>query len=66
MADVIIDELAVSTTVLDEASLLTDPTLRKIVNAALAQFREEQRARSIAEDNMRLSRSAAERPDRLR
>jgi len=66
MADVIIDELAVNTTVLDEASLRTDPTLRKLVNAALAQFREEQRARSIAEDNMRLSRSAAERPDRLR
>jgi hypothetical protein len=66
MADVIIDELAVNTTVLDEASLLTDPLLRKIVNAALARFREEQRARAIAEDNMRLSRSAAERPDRLR
>jgi hypothetical protein len=65
MADVIIDELAVNTTVLDEASLLTDPLLGKIVNLAMARFHEERRARSIAEDNMRLSRSAADRPDRL-
>jgi hypothetical protein len=52
--------------VLDEAAALTDPMLRRIVNAAMARMHDAQRARSIAEDNMRLSRAAAERPDRLR
>ena len=66
MADMVIVELTVNTTVLDEAAALTDPMLRRIVNAAMARMHEAQRARSIAEDNMRLSRAAAERPDRLR
>ncbi len=64
--DVQIEELSARVSVVDDASVLHPSIVAKLVQQVMAHLRDADRARDIADDNTRLSRSAAQRPDLLR